>query len=83
MSEQFLISLYFFLRMILYGCKLACAHDVTKPANKKTVPVCFLIVGSLGFVIPTVVCIITYFSSHTGFFSLEQSCLLKTSWNAL
>lgn len=35
MSEQFLISLYFFLWMILYGCKLACTHDVTKPANKK------------------------------------------------
>ncbi|KAM9338719.1 proteinase-activated receptor 2 [Symphorus nematophorus] len=38
---------------------LAC-HDVTRPSQKKTAAGYFLTMGTLGFVVPTIVCIICY-----------------------
>ncbi|XP_070845281.1 proteinase-activated receptor 2 isoform X2 [Chaetodon trifascialis] len=40
--------------------KIRTCHDITKPSQKKTAAGYFLTMGIVGFVIPTVVCIISY-----------------------
>ncbi|CAJ1070134.1 proteinase-activated receptor 2-like [Xyrichtys novacula] len=40
--------------------KIHTCHDITKPSQKKTAAGYFLTMGTLGFVVPTVVCIISY-----------------------
>ncbi|XP_030597940.1 proteinase-activated receptor 2 [Archocentrus centrarchus] len=42
------------------GLKILTCHDVTRPSQKQIAAGYFLTMGTLGFIVPTVVCIISY-----------------------
>lgn len=55
------IPLYLYEQEVLAtNMEIHTCHDITRPSQKKTAAGYFLTMGTVGFIIPTVVCIISY-----------------------